>query len=124
MHFYEMSVLIVCVGIILTMAVMVERIWRGPTAFDRLNALALIGTDTILLVVLIGMITHQIDHYVDIAITYAMTGFIGLALIAKYITDRQTDRALEEAGVAEENQDRAAQMTALSEGAQRKEADL
>lgn len=93
MDVFEISLWIVCMGVIATMAIMVQRIWMGPTAFDRLNALALIGTDTILLVVLLGLMTNQIDHYVDIAITYALTGFIGLALIAKYITDRQADQA-------------------------------
>jgi multicomponent Na+:H+ antiporter subunit F len=124
MNFYEMSVLIVCVGIILTMAVMVQRIWKGPTTYDRLNALALIGTDTILLVAMIGLMTNQIDHYVDIAITYAMTGFIGLALIAKYITDRQSDRNLEETGLSGKNTEAAADIPASSEAGQRKGADL
>jgi multicomponent Na+:H+ antiporter subunit F len=124
MNFYEMSVLIVCVGIILTMAVMVQRIWKGPTTYDRLNALALIGTDTILLVAMIGLMTNQIDHYVDIAITYAMTGFIGLALIAKYITDRQSDRNLEETGLSGKNNEAAADISASSEAGQRKGADL
>lgn len=123
MNFYEMSVLIVCVGVILTMAVMVQRIWKGPTAYDRLNALALIGTDTILLVVLIGMITHQIDHYVDIAITYAMIGFIGLALIAKYITDRQTDRDLAKTGGSAEKSEIVSPIAASADERPRKEAD-
>ncbi len=123
MDFFETSVLIVCVGIILTMAVMVERIWKGPTAYDRLNALALIGTDTILLVVLIGMITNQIDHYVDIAITYAMIGFIGLALIAKYITDRQIDRDLANTGGSAEKQEIASPIAASADVRPRKEAD-
>lgn len=123
MNFYEMSVLMVCVGIILTMAVMVQRIWKGPTAYDRLNALALIGTDTILLVAMIGLMTNQIDHYVDIAITYAMTGFIGLALIAKYITDRQSDRNFEETGLSGKNTEASANISASSKADQRKGAD-
>lgn len=123
MNFYEMSVLIVCVGVILTMAVMVQRIWKGPTAYDRLNALALIGTDTILLVALLGLMTNQIDHYVDIAITYAMTGFIGLALIAKYITDRQSDRNVEETGPSGKNTEAAADFSASSIADQGKGAD-
>ncbi|GEM_PF-919033 len=124
MDVIEISLWIVCIGVIGTMAIMVQRIWRGPTAYDRLNALALIGTDTILLVVLLGLMTNQIDHYIDIAITYALTGFIGLALIAKYITDRQSDE--EWSGEQKSSEEKKTEETAVggTQADQQREAGL
>ena len=60
-------------------------IQSGPTIFDRMNALGVIGADTILLLVLFGYIDKRPDMYVDIAISYAILGFIGSLIVAKFI---------------------------------------
>ncbi|SMC80162.1 monovalent cation/H+ antiporter complex subunit F [Papillibacter cinnamivorans] len=87
----EVALFIAALFLIAAMLVMVQRIWKGPNAADRLNALFLIGTDTILLVCVLGELTEQLNQYVDIAITYALTGFIGLVIIGRYITGRSID---------------------------------
>ena len=58
---------------------------NGLTIFDRMNALGVIGADTILLLVLFGYIDKRPDMYVDIAISYAILGFIGSLIVAKFI---------------------------------------
>ena len=64
---------------------MVQRLFNGPTIFDRMNALGVIGADTIMLLVLFGFIDKRPDMYVDIAISYAILGFIGSLIVAKFI---------------------------------------
>ncbi|MGI6588085.1 MAG: monovalent cation/H+ antiporter complex subunit F [Peptococcia bacterium] len=63
---------------------MLFRVLKGPTVFDRLNGLGVIGTDTIVILILIGFLEKRVDMYIDIAISYGVLGFISLVVIAKY----------------------------------------
>ncbi len=64
---------------------MMQRLFNGPTIFDRMNALGVMGADTITLIVLYGFIDKRPDMYVDISISYAILGFIGSLIVAKFI---------------------------------------
>ncbi len=77
--------IIVMFGIVLIIGAMLERLFHGPTIYDRMNGLGVIGADTILLLVLFGYVDGRPDMYVDIAISYAMMGFIGSVIVAKYL---------------------------------------
>ena len=57
----------------------------GTTIYDRMNGLGVIGADTILLLVLFGYMDGRPDMYVDIAISYAILGFICSVVVAKYL---------------------------------------
>lgn len=73
------------VSILFVIGAMLQRLFYGPTIFDRMNGLGVIGADTILLLVLFGYIDGRPDMYVDIAISYAMLGFIGSVIVAKLL---------------------------------------
>lgn len=87
----DYALFIAIVGIIISALLCLIRIWRGPTAYDRLNALSLIGINTMLIIVLMGHLSNQLDFYVDISITYAMTGFITMIVLSKYLIQRSLD---------------------------------
>lgn len=72
-------------GLIFIVLLMSFRVFKGPTVFDRLNGLGVIGTDAILILILIGFLENRVEMYVDIAISYAILGFISLVVIAKYL---------------------------------------
>lgn len=76
---------ILMVSILACIAMMLQRLFHGPTAFDRMNGLGVIGADTIIMLVLFGYVDGRPDMYVDIAISYGMLGFIGSVIIAKYL---------------------------------------
>jgi len=78
------------VGLVVVIFIMLFRVFQGPSVYDRLNGLGVIGVDTILLVVLIGYINDRPDMFVDISIAYAILGFISLVVIAKYIGGKET----------------------------------
>lgn len=65
------------------------RVVRGPTHFDRLTGLGLIGTKTVVLLVLLGALTHRTDLLVDLALTYALISFIGTLGLAKFFESRK-----------------------------------
>ena len=72
-------------AMVILVAVMLPRVFQGPTVYDRLNGLGVIGADTIMMLVLFGYLDGRPDMYVDIAISYAILGFISSVIIAKYL---------------------------------------
>lgn len=76
---------IIMVAVVIIIGLMLQRVFQGPTSYDRMNGLGVIGADTILLLVLFGYIDGRPDMYVDIAISYAILGFIGSVIVAKYL---------------------------------------
>jgi multicomponent Na+:H+ antiporter subunit F len=65
------------------------RVFRGPTAFDRLTGLGLIATKTIVLVLLMGSLTGRMDVFVDIALGYGLVGLLGSLALARYFESRR-----------------------------------
>ena len=76
------------VGLLIEVMLMLIRVYRGPSVYDRLNGTGVIGTDAVLALVILGFLSGREDMYVDIAISYAILGFIGLVVIAKYLQER------------------------------------
>ena len=72
------------VVLILLMIMLVYRIIVGPTIMDRIVAVNVIGTKSIVLLVLMGIIFKRIDMFVDIAIGYGLLNFIASLAAAKY----------------------------------------
>ncbi|MEX2381247.1 MAG: monovalent cation/H+ antiporter complex subunit F [Opitutales bacterium] len=62
------------------------RVVRGPTVFDRLLAIGVMGAKTIGLVCLFGFLFNRFDMFVDIALAYAVLNFISGIAVAKYFT--------------------------------------
>ena len=60
---------ILMVAVVIIIGLMLQRVFQGPTIYDRMNGLGVIGADTILLLVLFGYIDGRPDMYVDIAIS-------------------------------------------------------
>ena len=66
-------------------AVPLVRVVKGPSVFDRILATNAIATKTLVLICLIGFIFDRIEMFIDITLAYAILGFIGSLIIAKYI---------------------------------------
>jgi multicomponent Na+:H+ antiporter subunit F len=61
------------------------RIWVGPTGFDRILGVNVIGTKTAVLLVIIGTIYDRVDMFVDFAIAYALLNFVGAIVVSRYL---------------------------------------
>ena len=79
-------------GIASTMLLSLYRLLRGPTVWDRLSGLGLVGTKTIVLLLLVGRITGREDIFVDIALSYTLITFIGALALAKYFEGKETGK--------------------------------
>ena len=73
------------VAVVIIIGLMLFRVFQGPTIYDRMNGLGVIGADTILLLILFGYMDGRPDMYVDIALSYAILGFICSVIVAKYM---------------------------------------
>lgn len=73
------------VGTILMIGMMLIRVFKGPSVFDRLNGIFVIGIDVIMVILFVGFVDGRIDMYVDIAISYGLLGFLSTVMIAKFL---------------------------------------
>ena len=61
----------------------------GPTILDRLIGVNAIGSKTTTLLILIGLMYHRVDMFVDIALAYAMLNFIAVLAASRYFQKRK-----------------------------------
>ena len=84
-----MSMLLTAVAAVIFIAIggSLFRVVRGPTLWDRLAGVALIGTKTLILLVVAGELSGQPEMFTDIALAYATIGFLAALVIAKYFEE-------------------------------------
>ena len=78
-------------GVYLSLLILISlyRAVAGPTVLDRLIGVNAIGSKTITLLILIGLIYQRVDMFVDIALAYAMLNFIAVLASARYFQKRK-----------------------------------
>ena len=69
--------------ILITMALALVRAMAGPTVFDRVLALNMFGTKTVLLICVAGFLLGRTD-FLDLALLYALMNFIGMVALLRY----------------------------------------
>jgi multicomponent Na+:H+ antiporter subunit F len=84
-HFFLYASLYLC----LLMALSLYRAVFGPTVLDRLLGVNAIGSKTVVLLILIGLIYDRVDMFVDIAMAYAMLNFIAVLAASRYFQKRK-----------------------------------
>ncbi len=78
------------VVLILSSALCLYRVGRGPTAPDRTVAIDILGTLVVGFCCLIAWRTGR-DYYITIAIAWALISFVGTLALAKYLEGRSYD---------------------------------
>ncbi len=74
----------VAAALALVMLLSLYRVVSGPSIFDRLTGLGLIGSKMIVLLMVLGAWSERVDLYVDIALSYGLISFVGTLVMAKY----------------------------------------
>lgn len=77
----------VTLALIVTMALALVRAVRGPTAYDRVLAVNMFGTKTVLLLAVVTFLFGRPD-FLDLALAYALINFIGVLAVLEFFTDR------------------------------------
>ncbi|HIG47365.1 MAG TPA: pH regulation protein F [candidate division Zixibacteria bacterium] len=71
-------------GILVTMLIALIAAVRGPTVFDRILAVNMFGTKTVLLIAVSGFLMER-PEWLDLALVYALVNFIGTISVVKYV---------------------------------------
>lgn len=72
------------VAILITILLALVRALMGPTIYDRIAAMNMLGTKTILLIAAFAFMTGRSD-LLDIALVYALINFIGVVAVLKLV---------------------------------------
>lgn len=81
-------------AIFTTMAMALARALKGPKIYDRINAVNVFGTKTVLIIALITYITGHAD-LIDVALVYALINFIAVVTVLKLAKTRDLAKASE-----------------------------
>ena len=72
------------IAILITIALALVRALLGPTVYDRIAAVNMVGTKTVLLIAVLAFLTGRHD-LLDIALVYALINFIGVVAVLKLV---------------------------------------
>ncbi|MCZ6861076.1 MAG: monovalent cation/H+ antiporter complex subunit F [Alphaproteobacteria bacterium] len=79
------------------MAMALARAILGPTVYDRILAVNMFGTKTVLIIALVGFLAGRPD-FLDISLLYALINFIGTIAVLKFLRYGDLGRASDEEG--------------------------
>jgi multicomponent Na+:H+ antiporter subunit F len=85
------------VAVLVTMGLALMRASLGPTVFDRILALNMFGTKTVLLIAVIGFLTGRPD-FLDLALVYTLMNFIGVIAVLRFSKYGHFDEPDEDGG--------------------------
>lgn len=71
-------------GVLVTMFLALLAAMRGPTVFDRILAINMFGTKTVLLIAVSGFLVGR-PEWLDLALVYALVNFVGTVAVLKFV---------------------------------------
>jgi multicomponent Na+:H+ antiporter subunit F len=71
--------------ILLGVLAVLFRLVQGPTLLDRIMAVNVVGTKTIVVLALIGFLYGRPTMFLDIALAYALINFIATVAVLRYL---------------------------------------
>jgi multicomponent Na+:H+ antiporter subunit F len=77
----------VTIALAITMALALLRAILGPSLYDRVLAVNMLGTKTVLLLSVIAFVLGRPD-FLDLALAYALINFIGVLAVLEFFQDR------------------------------------
>ena len=85
-------------AIFVTVALSLIRSIKGPTIYDRILAVNMVSSQTVLMVAVLGFLMGR-PHFLDIALVYVLITFIGTLAVLRFFgsgTLEPSDRGEEE----------------------------
>ena len=86
----------VTIATLVTMALALARALMGPTVYDRVLAVNMFGTKTVLLLAVVAFLYGRPD-FLDLALAYALINFIGVLAVLEFFRTRTERRRREQA---------------------------
>ncbi len=79
-------------AILVTMVMATIRGLKGPTIYDRILAMNMFGTKTVLFVAVVAYLYERPD-FLDLALAYALINFIGVLAVLQFFQNREVRQA-------------------------------
>ena len=76
-----------CISLLMVLSL--YRALFGPTVLDRLIGANAIGSKTVVMLILIGLIYGRVDMFVDISLAYALLNFIAVLAASRYFQKKR-----------------------------------
>jgi multicomponent Na+:H+ antiporter subunit F len=83
------------VAILITMGLALTRALMGPTVYDRVLAMNMFGTKTVLIIAVAGFLAGRPD-FLDLSLVYALINFIGTLAVLKFFEFGDLGRRLDQ----------------------------
>ncbi len=80
--------LVAAIAILVTMALALTRALMGPTVYDRVLAVNMFGTKTVLLIAIMAFAMGRTD-FLDLALVYALINFIAVLAVLWFVQENQ-----------------------------------
>ena len=81
----------VTIALFVTMGLALVRALLGPSVYDRVLAVNMLGTKTVLLLSVIAFLYGRPD-FLDLALAYALINFIGVLAVLEFFRSRSQRR--------------------------------
>lgn len=78
---------VVTIALLITMALALMRAVIGPSLYDRVLAVNMLGTKTVLLLAVIAFLFGRPD-FLDLALAYALINFISVLAVLEFFRSR------------------------------------
>ena len=78
-----MMFIVTLAAVLITIFLALLRAGWGPTVFDRILALNMLGTKTVLLILVVGFLTQR-PEFIDLSLLYALMNFIGMVAVLRF----------------------------------------
>jgi multicomponent Na+:H+ antiporter subunit F len=82
-----MMLIVVAIAVLATMVFAMARALLGPTVYDRILALNMFGTKTVIFLSLVAAL-YQRPDFIDLALGYALINFIGVLAVLEFFQSR------------------------------------
>ena len=86
MTIFYTAILLAITGVVLLMLFFMI---RKNGVYAKLNAMFVMNTNIVFLILVRGLIDGRIDMYIDIALSYSILGFVTTVILAKFIGGRR-----------------------------------
>ena len=83
---------IVSIAILITMCLALTRALLGPTVYDRVLAVNMVGTKTVLFLSVVAFLYGRPD-FLDLALTYALINFVGVLAVLEFFQSRSASQS-------------------------------
>lgn len=90
-----MMFVVTSAAILITMGLALTRAFIGPTVYDRVLAMNMFGTKTVLIIAVAGFLSGR-PEFLDLSLVYAMINFIGTLAVLKFFEFGDLGRRLDQ----------------------------